>query len=83
MEVDDHLARPILHSPGTLSFDAWLQRAAPYLAGMQDYLERILAHASPPPGMLMHIDMPGLRDAFAAYVYKTSINRFKQYTIIH
>lgn len=74
---------PRLRQPDVLSYEAWCERVLPYLCGMQDYLERVLA-ASPahPPGVTIRIDRDGLFAAFFRYVYRTSINRFRSYTII-
>ena len=71
---------------GVLSFDAWMLKSAPFLAGIRNYLERVLKttceHLAISIGAPIHVDYEAMYASLWRYIYKTSINRYKEYKII-
>lgn len=73
---------PHVLQPGVLSYSKWCDKTEKYLAGMIDYLNRVLATTSCPPGCIATFDRESMYESFCRYVYKTSVNRYKSYHII-
>jgi hypothetical protein len=73
---------PVVRQPGVLEYSAWERKTERYLNGMQDYIHRAIENMPPTPGFLVVVDEKRMLDAFYKYVYRTSANRYRSYTII-
>lgn len=77
------LVPPTPRPPGQLTYEAWLLRTGDYLHAMRAYMEKARAAAAPlAAGLDTRLDLDALYDSLFRYVYRTSINRHRSYTIV-
>lgn len=74
---------PIMLTPGVLSYETWLNLYGHYVYGMLDFMDRALTYSlNVPMSYIVYIDRDTLYRKFLRFVYHSSLNRFKAYTVI-
>jgi hypothetical protein len=76
---------PRASQPGVLAYDTWVAKTDHFLYGMLDFIERVMhENASKHYAKYynVEVDRKPLHHAFLKYVFRTSINRYKDYDIV-